>query len=66
MIASADKTIIEEVRSMKEANAAEYGFDISLIIQAARERQEASGRRIIRQAEQGETTSTSEQVVPGN
>ena len=49
MIANTDTTIIEEVRSMKEANAAKYDFDVARIIQAARKRQETSGRRIIRQ-----------------
>jgi len=52
MMANLETTIIEEVRSLKEANAAKYDFDVSRIIAAARQRQEASGRRIIRQGEQ--------------
>ncbi len=53
MIANAETTIIEEVRSWKEANAAKHDFDVVKIIAAARQRQEVSGRRIIRQGEQG-------------
>ena len=52
MIASPETTIIEEVRYLKEANAAKHDFDVSRIIAAARQRQEASGRRIIRLGEQ--------------
>lgn len=43
------QSIIEHVRSLKEENAAEHGYSLEAIIAAARERQEASGRRIIRQ-----------------
>ena len=53
MIASTQTSIIEEVRFLKEANAAKYDFDVARIIEAARQRQEESGRRIIRQGEQG-------------
>ena len=53
MIANAQTSIIEEVRSAKEANAAKHDFDVARIIASARQRQEASGRRIIRQGEQG-------------
>jgi hypothetical protein len=52
MIADAQTSIIEEVRSAKEANAAKHDFDVARIIASARQRQEASGRRIIRQGEQ--------------
>jgi hypothetical protein len=45
-------TIVEEVRSCKEAFAARHGFDVARIVDAARQRQEASGPRIIRQGEQ--------------
>ena len=41
-------TIIEQVRSQKEAVAARHDFDVARIIAAARERQESSSRRIIR------------------
>ena len=51
MITEANTTTIEQVRSLKEENAAEYGFSLEAIIVSARERQEASGRRIIRQVE---------------
>jgi len=53
MIADTQTLIIEEVRSAKEANAAKHNFDVARIIASARQRQEASGRRIIRQGEQG-------------
>jgi hypothetical protein len=46
-------TIVEEVRSLKEAVAAKHDFDVARIVAAARQRQEASGRRIIRQGEGG-------------
>jgi len=49
MIAEKHKSIIEQVRALKEENAAEHRFSVSAIIEAARERQESSGRRIIRQ-----------------
>ncbi|MFT5471306.1 MAG: hypothetical protein ACI8UO_006439 [Verrucomicrobiales bacterium] len=52
MIANTEMTIIEEVRAFKEANAAQHDFDISRIIAAARQRQESSDRKIIRQGEQ--------------
>lgn len=45
-------TIVEEVRSFKESVAAKHGFDVARIVEAARVRQDASGRRIIRQGEQ--------------
>lgn len=51
MIADMTTTIVEQVRSHKEAVAAKHDFDIAKIIAAARERQEASGRRVIRQSE---------------
>jgi len=52
MITSKNISIVEEVRAMKEANAAKHDFDVNRIIHAARQRQEASNRRIIRQSEQ--------------
>ncbi len=48
MIAETQESIIEHVRSLKEENAAEHGFSLKAIIESARQRQEASGRRIIR------------------
>lgn len=50
------ESIIEHIRSLKEENAAAYGYSLEAIIASARERQESSGRRIIRlpKGEQGE------------
>ena len=53
MITNKEITLIEEVRALKESNAAKHDFDVSKIIDAARQRQESSGRRIIRQGEYG-------------
>jgi hypothetical protein len=53
MITETYMTIIEQVRTQKEAVAARHDFDVARIIAAARERQESSGRRVIRQGEQG-------------
>ncbi len=53
MITEKDHSIVDEVRALKEANAARYNFDVAKIIESARLRQESSGRRIIRQGEQG-------------
>ena len=49
MITENYMTIVEEVRSHKEAVAAKHEFDVARIVAAARLRQESSGRRIIRQ-----------------
>jgi len=51
MITDSEQAILEEVRALKEANAARYDFDLVRIIKAARERQELSGREIVRQHE---------------
>ncbi len=51
MITDTHITIVEEVRSFKEAVAAKHGFDVARIVDAARQRQEVSGRLIIRQGE---------------
>ena len=50
-------TIIEQVRSQKEAVAARHDFNVARIIEAARQRQEISGRRVIRQGKQDAPTS---------
>jgi len=55
MITDTHMTIVEEVRSFKEAVAAKHGFDVARIVDDARQRQETSGRRIIRQGEQDGT-----------
>ncbi len=49
MTTDTQQSIIEHVRSLKEENAAEHGYSLEAIIASARERQEASGRCIIRQ-----------------
>ena len=46
-------TIVEEIRSFKEAIAAKHGFEVARIVESARQRQEASNRRIIRKGELG-------------
>lgn len=54
-------TIVQQVRFLKEENAAQYGYSLEAIIESARERQEESGRRIIRQAD-GKKTQTNRSV----
>lgn len=49
MTTNKEISIVEDVRALKESNAAKYDFDVSKIIDAARKRQESSGRTIIRQ-----------------
>ncbi len=44
--------VLAEVRKTKEEIAAEYNYDIEAMVKAARERQEQSGRQIIRSSEQ--------------
>ncbi|MBM3290449.1 MAG: hypothetical protein FJY92_09880 [Candidatus Hydrogenedentes bacterium] len=39
--------IVEEVRHVREALAAKYGFDIKAILAAARKRQAKSGRKTV-------------------
>lgn len=41
-------SIIEQVRAVKEEIAAEHGYSVKAIVESARQRQEASGCRIIR------------------
>ncbi len=57
-----EESIIEHIRSLKEENAAEYGFSLEAIINAARERQEVSGRRVIR-VNKGEGACTQPSVA---
>lgn len=52
MITDLHMSIVEQVRSQKEAVAARHDFDVARIIAAARVRQESSHRRVIRQGEQ--------------
>ena len=61
-----EESIIEHIRSLKEENAAEYGFSLEGIINAARERQEVSGRRVIRvnKGEHGACTQPSVAKAP--
>lgn len=53
MITETQPTILEQVRALKEENAAEHGYSLEAIIAAARQRQEASGRRIVRLKKEG-------------
>ena len=48
MISKSKQSIIDQVRSLKEENAAEHGFSIRKIIESARCRQDTSGRHVIR------------------
>lgn len=48
MITDMQQSIVEHVRLLKEENAAEHGYSLEAIIASARQRQETSGRRIIR------------------
>lgn len=59
MIAEVEDSIIEHIRSIKEENAAQHGYSVRAIIEAARERQNSSGREVIRQtkAEQADAGS---------
>jgi hypothetical protein len=52
MIIDHQMTIVELVRYFKESVTSKHGFDVARIIHAAPQRQEASGRRIIRRGEQ--------------
>ena len=55
MTTETQESIIEHIRSLKEENAAEYGYSLEAIIASARERQNSSGRRIIRLTKKGES-----------
>ena len=48
MKADTRESIIDQIRALKEENASEHGYSLEAIIASARERQESSGRRIIR------------------
>jgi hypothetical protein len=50
------QSVVEQVRSIKEAIAEEHGYDVYAMIASARARQEQSGRIIIR-SEAGKRTS---------
>lgn len=43
-----ETSVTEQVRQWKLENAAEHDFDLVKIVQAARRRQNASGRQVIR------------------
>lgn len=55
MTTKTEESIIEHVRALKEENAAAHDFSLEAIVASARERQESSGRRVIRltKGEQG-------------
>jgi len=39
--------IVDEVRRIREKQAAKHGFDISAILSAAKKRQRRSGRKVV-------------------
>lgn len=39
--------IVDEVRRVRESEAAKHGFDVKAILSAARKRQRRSGRRVV-------------------
>jgi hypothetical protein len=39
--------VVEEVRRIRETQAAKHGFDVNAILSAAKKRQRRSGRRVI-------------------
>lgn len=39
--------IVDEVRRVRETQAAKYGFDVKAILEAARKRQLRSGRKVV-------------------
>jgi hypothetical protein len=43
----ADDYIVDEVRRLREEQAAKYGFDVKAILAAARKRQRRSGRKVV-------------------
>ncbi|MBK1832557.1 hypothetical protein [Roseibacillus ishigakijimensis] len=58
MITENHKTILEEVRSLKEANAARHDFKVTQIIAEAKKRQAKSDRVIIPLASKHPTHSS--------
>ena len=44
--------IVDEVRRIREEQAAKYSFDIKMILAAARKRQRRSGRRVVSMAKE--------------
>lgn len=42
-----DDPIVDEIRRIREAQAARYNFDVKAIIAAARRRQRRSGRKVV-------------------
>jgi hypothetical protein len=43
----ADDYIVDEVRRLREGQAAKHGFDVKAILAAARKRQRRSGRTVV-------------------
>jgi hypothetical protein len=43
----ADDYIVDEVRRLREEQAAKHGFDVKAILAAARKRQRRSGRKVV-------------------
>ena len=42
-----DDYIVEEIRRIREKQAAKYGFDLKKILDAARRRQRRSGHKVV-------------------
>jgi hypothetical protein len=43
----ADDYIVDEVRRLREQQAAKHGFDVKAILAAAKKRQRRSGRKVV-------------------
>ncbi len=43
----ADDYIVDEVRRVREEQAAKHGFDVKAILTAAKKRQRRSGRKVV-------------------
>ena len=48
----AEDYIVEEVRRLRQRQAAKHGFDVKAILAAARKRQRRSGRKVVSLAPQ--------------
>ena len=49
--------IVDEVRRIREEQAAKYAFDIKAILAAAKKRQRRSGRKVVSLAPRDETSN---------
>ena len=55
--------IVEEVRRIRDAQAAKFNYDIKAIVEDARKRQEASGRKTVSFPPRKPTTSRARKLV---